>query len=139
MDNDFQKEFWRLFELLEPFPKEKIREYWRPFGPEPVILTDKEHIDRSEMGLGHKVDIAATDGVSMYFRLDAIEGQKLDRRVVILHELAHCYLFSTRRFDLDRYRRSEKHRRLCEEFTIALSLKWLAQIEKKEGRSDDIL
>ena len=135
---DIDNELQRLFDLLPSHYRDAILKYWKSFSvTRPSALTEKEHVDAISESLGFDVEIAATNGLCMYFRADEIEARGLDPRIVILHELAHCYYFAIDRFRLDRYRRSENHRRVCEKYTHELALKWLAQIEAAENQATE--
>ena len=117
-----ESEVHRLFSLLDPAIQRILTTRWKDFGGgRPTILTDPEHVDAASDTLGFTLDKGATDGVSMYFRIDRIESDGTDPRLFILHELVRCYLFAVGKFSLRKYREDSQHKRRCESETTRLS------------------
>jgi hypothetical protein len=137
--DEVEKEAFRLFDMLDLSIRKTLTNEWKKYGNgHPTILTNPEHVDAASEMLGFTVDKAATNGVNMYFRIDKIEAAGDDPRLVILHELAHCYFFATGRFSLDKYRKDEKHRKRCELETIRLSEMWFHRIQNLDKKSRSI-
>jgi hypothetical protein len=136
-----EAEVWRLFEMLDAPIKEATRAYWYKYGRDcPVILTQDDHIDGFEEVLGGTINLAASTGGTLCFRIERIEASGEDMRLVILHELAHCYLFAIRKFNYHVYYRDERHRDRCEKATIALSRMWFKRIcyQDRKAQNHDL-
>jgi len=124
-----ESEVWRLFGLLPSKFTSHIKGRWKRLGS-PLILDDPKIVDTALSGLGYKVDWAATDGFNFWFRLDKINDDGIDIRLVILHELAHCYFLAIRHHYLHHYRDDESYRNKCEKETQELSEKWFKKFCK---------
>lgn len=136
---DVEREVLRLFQMLDQRVKDTITKEWKKYGDGlPTILTEPEHVNYASESLGFSVDKGATDGVNMYFRIDRIEADGDDTRLVILHELAHCYFFAIGKFSLDGYRRHERIRNRCELETIRLSKMWFRRIQHLDNQNKGI-
>ena len=132
---ELEPEVWRLFGMLDEPVRNPIRKQWLKHlraDELPPILTDPEHVAAAAQSLGYQVDIAATDGISMYFRLNRMNECGWDPRLVILHEWAHCYFFAVGKFSLRKYAEDERHRRKCEQATEKLSEMWFKRIRHQD-------
>ena len=119
--------FFSLVEFLPENKKEIIKEYWG--GKTPEIVTNPFYINNFEKKHNSGIDLAGTDGLTFLFRIHELEESDLDH--VILHELAHAWLFAKYGTSIQDYK-EDKGKMIADEMEAKLISKdWLSKLHEQ--------